>query len=238
MAEIYDYVMRHVDYVGWADYMEALFLRFEFDPSSIVDLACGTGTLSYELYQRGYKVTGVDGSDGMLAVARRKAAAAKAEISFLQSDLRGLRNLPTFDAALCLYDSLNYMRTKKDILQTFEAVWPIVEPGGLFIFDICTESNSLRYFRDETDRERGDRFSYVRRSMYDPEEQIQLNQFEIEFYGEEKIIVETHKQRGYPKDTVIALIERSSFSLLGAYDGFTFIPAHEDSDRIHFVLRR
>ena len=130
------------------------------------------------------------------------------------------------------------MRTKEDILRTLGAVWPIVEPGGLFIFDVCTESNSLRYFRDQTDRERGDGFSYVRHNLYDPEKQIQLNRFEIEFHGEEEILVETHKQRIYPKDVVMALIERSSFSLLGAYDGFTFIPAHGDSDRIHFVLRR
>jgi SAM-dependent methyltransferase len=234
LAEIYDYVMRHVDYRAWADYVEGAFARHGVNPVRVLDLACGTGTMALSLSLRGYEMTGVDASEEMLEVARRKAAAAGRAIPFHAADLRSVEGLPAFDAVLCLYDSMNYMMSPDEMARAFAHIRPLVGPGGIFVFDVCTEANSIRYFRDMTEREAGDGFAYVRRSHY--QDGIQTNDFTIRFHDSGESIREIHRQRIYPVRTVVDAFAGTGFDLLGAYDGFTFNTASEESDRVHFVL--
>jgi SAM-dependent methyltransferase len=235
LADIYDFVMRHVDYRAWADYVEAAFARHGVNPVRVLDLACGTGTMALELSRRGYDTTGVDASEEMLVVARRKAGAAGRAIPFCAADLRRVEGFPPFDAALCLYDSMNYMMSAEEMAEALRQVRPLVGPGGVFVFDVCTEANSLRYFRDMTEREAGEGFAYVRHSFY--RDGIQTNDFTIRFQPSGESVRETHRQRIYPVRAVFETIASSDFLLLGAYDGFTFHTASEGSDRVHFVLR-
>lgn len=234
LADIYDFVMRHVDYRRWADYVERAFSRHGLSPVRVLDLACGTGTMALELSRRGYEMTGVDGSGDMLVMAGRKAEAEGLSIPFHTADLRRLEGLSSFDAVLCLYDSMNYMMTLEEMDLAFRQVHPLVVPEGVFVFDVCTEANSLRYFRDLTEREAGDGFAYVRRSTY--RDGVQTNDFTIQFAGQGQSVREIHHQRIYPLCEVLDLIAKSEFRLAGAYDGFTFITASEESDRVHFVL--
>ena len=144
LAPIYDYVMAHVDYGAWAAYIHAIFARFAPNAIRVADLACGTGNVSFALHRLGYEVTGVDRSEAMLQVAREKAAGT--DVEFIEQDLRQLAGLGPFDAATCLYDSFNYLLSPADLDAALRGVHAIVQPGGLFVFDVCTERNSLRYF--------------------------------------------------------------------------------------------
>ena len=236
LAPIYDYVMRHVDYDEWADYVHSLIERLAPDTTHLADLACGTGNVSLELKRLGYEVTGVDLSEDMLRVANGKAA-GEAGIEFVQRDLRELDGLGPFDAAVCMYDSFNYMLEPEDLDEALQSVASIVRPGGLFVFDICTQRNSLCYFRDMRDTEQGPGFSYERHSAYDPDTRLQSNHFEIHFDEGDVLLEETHVQRIYAVATVVERVEASTFELLDAFDGFTLNKGTEDSDRIHFVLR-
>ena len=235
LASIYDYVMRHVDYVHWADYIESLLVRHDLAPGRLLDLACGTGSLALEFWKRGYRVSGADGSREMLDVAEEKARKADANIAFHHKNLLHPGGLPRAEGVLCLYDSLNYLMTLEEVSQALEGIRETVEPEGLFIFDVCTETNSLRYFRDMTDRERGDGFSYTRRSTY--EGGVQLNRFEIHFPDTHEVVCELHRQRIYPLSDIERALEASPFTVEGAYDGFGLSPPTELSDRVHFVLR-
>ena len=239
LASIYDYVMRHVDYDNWAAYLRDLFARYDHQPHSLVDLACGTGNIALELRSLGCPVVaGVDASEAMLGVAREKAAFAGQAIDFDPRDLRQLKGLGSFDTAVCMYDSFNYLLTRDDLAQALVAVHDILHPGGLFVFDVCTEQNSLRYFRDLRDEESGPGFTYQRHSQYDAEERLQTNHFTIRFDGQQDPVEEHHVQRIYPLADILAALEESFLELLGAFDGFTFKRGTERSDRIHFALRR
>lgn len=238
LAAIYDHVMRHVDYAEWATHVCALFARFGHHPQHCVDLACGTGSTLFELHRLGHRVSGADASAAMLEVARQRLARAGAEIPLHQRDLRQLADLGPFDAALCLYDSFNYLLTPEDLDRALSEISSILLPGNFFIFDICTEKNSLRHFRDVRDEERGPGFSYRRHSFYDREERLQFNRFQLRFDDRETELEECHVQRIYPVDEVIARIEASPFELRGSFDGFTFARGSEASERIHFVLQR
>ena len=235
LAPIYDYVMAHVDYGEWAAYIDALFAHFAPDTARVVDLACGTGNASFALHRLGYEVTGVDRSEAMLQVARDKAAGTGVE--FFQQDLLQLEGLGPFDAATCLYDSINYLLAPADLDAALHGAQAIVQPGGLFVFDICTERNSLRYFRNMRDSEQGPGFSYERHSTYDPDKRLQSNHFRIRGDGSDIALEETHVQRIYPVTAVAARVEASAWELLALCDGFTFDEGTEESDRVHFVLR-
>lgn len=238
LAAIYDFVMRHVDYAEWAAYVHRLFSRFGHCPARAVDLACGTGSTAVELGRLGYRLTGVDGSEAMLQVARERLARLELDIPLFQRDLRRLEGLGPFEAAVCLYDSFNYLLEPADLDRALGAVGSILLPASFFIFDICTEQNSLRHFRDIRDEERGPGFRYRRHSYYDRDRRLQFNHFHIRFDGQDVELEEFHVQRIHPVDELIARIEASDFKLLGAFDGFTFARGSEESDRIHFVLQR
>ncbi len=235
LAAIYDYVMRHVDYVHWSDYIESLFVRHDAVPPRILDLACGTGSLALELRRRAYGVTGADGCEEMLVKAREKAKRQGYDISFFLKDLLDLCGLEQYEGVLCLYDSINYLMSLQDVERAFDEIHQVVAPGGIFIFDICTETNSLRYFRDMTDRDKGDGFSYERRSYYDSG--IQYNEFKIEFSDIGEVVQEVHQQRIYPLAEITQILESSAFEVEAAYDGFGTTSPTEHSDRVHFVLR-
>ena len=238
LAQIYDYVMRHVEYGKWASYIHALLQRFGHYPCNLVDLACGTGNMTLELSALGYAVSGVDRSASMLEVGRQKSKEASSDIDFLQRDLRRLDGLGTFDAAVCIYDSFNYFLTLTEIQQAFDQVHGILRPDSLFVFDVCTEKNSLRYFNAVRDSEVGPGFTYKRHSYYDRAKQLQMNHFQIRFEDRDGVWEEIHTQRIYPLEQIVAQIEESPFGLRGAFSGFTFKSGSERSDRIHFVLHR
>ncbi|MFA6109507.1 MAG: class I SAM-dependent methyltransferase [Candidatus Latescibacterota bacterium] len=241
LAAIYDHVMRHVDYRSWAGYLRDLLARYGPSPASVIELACGTGSVGLEAVRLKVPVVlAVDLCEAMLQVAREKALRAGIALDFRRADLRDLSPVAPpspFAAGFCVYDSFNYLLTPDDLRTALDQVHGILSPGGLFIFDVCTERNSLRYFSDFEDREEGPGFSYERHSFYDARERLQMNRFRIRFEGEAAPAEELHAQRIYPLAEVRAVVAESPFELVAAHDGFTFRKGSDQSDRVHFVIR-
>ncbi len=237
LAPIYDYVMRHVDYDEWAAFIQAVLLRYAPQSKTIIDLACGTGNVSSELSELGFCVTGADASAAMVRVAQEKAALNGSSSEFFERDLRDLDGLGLFDAAVCMYDSFNYLLEEEDLDEALVQICHILQPNGIFIFDVCTERNSLRHFSDLRDLESGPGFSYERHSYYSKQERLQHNHFQIRFEGHEQIYEETHVQRIYRLSELAARIHASPFALLDVLAEFTFNRGSEEVDRIHYVLR-
>ena len=241
LAYIYDHVMQHVNYRNWATYIKSILSRYDVNPASVVDLACGTGNLTFELERFGYEVVGIDKSPSMIAAAKEKGIANQAGSSFHVGDLcelTAIRGIGPFDTAVCAYDSFNYLLTTADVLCACEQVFRILVPDGLFIFDVCTERNSLRYFDDVRDTGEGPGFSYKRHSYYDRKKNLQYNHFTIELESRLGVHEETHTQHIYSWSDLQLIVDACPFELLGAYSGFTFNKGSARSDRVHFVLRR
>ena len=238
LAAIYDHVMRHVDYAEWARYIDSIFKRHGAEPATVVDLACGTGNVTMQLNHLGYSISGVDRSEAMVQVAQSKSKSLGNPVNFCRGDLRQLDGLGPVDAAVCLYDSFNYLTTCTDVALALAEVHKVLEPRGMFIFDVCTERNSVLHFQDVQESEQGPGFVYSRRSYYDREQKMQFNSFAIRFDDQESTVTETHAQRIYAHEEMVELIGKSQFDLVDAYDGFTFCDGSDDSDRVHFILRK
>ena len=121
----------------WAAYIDELFSTYaEKKPKTVIDLCCGTGTVTGAMLKLGYEMTGVDRSEDMLALAVGNAPGA----FLVRQDMRCLELSAQYDACICCLDSINYLPCEEDVLRTFRAVNRYLVPGGLFIFDVNTEA--------------------------------------------------------------------------------------------------
>ena len=137
LAPWYDQLTGDVPYERFADFYETEFRRCGGEFKLLLDLCCGTGTLTCELARRGYEMIAVDTSVEMLMEAQSKSAGLATPPLFLCQDAAALDLYGTVDAAVCSLDGMNYI-PPEDLPEVFRRLWLFVRPGGLLIFDIRT----------------------------------------------------------------------------------------------------
>ena len=155
LASIYDEVMRHVDYDHWASYIDELVQEVAGRPRELIELACGTGNATFALADLSYTMRGYDGCEAMVRVAQEKSGTDGRGIPFDVRDLRDLYDVPPAEVVICLYDSMNYLLDLSDLDTTLQQVYGVLTTGGTFIFDVCTEQNSVVHFDGIIDVEEG-----------------------------------------------------------------------------------
>lgn len=166
-AMLYDQLMGDVDYAAWADYIEQIFKVNQVKPSLILDLGCGTGSFCIEMAKRGYDLIGLDLSSDMLSLAKQKSLEADQDILFINQDMTRFELYGTVDVIVCLLDSLNYVRNKRDAARMFKLVSNYLNPGGLFIFDINSPYKFENVLASNIFYEIGDNISYIWKNKYD-----------------------------------------------------------------------
>ena len=161
LAGWYDKLTEDVDYERLADYYETQANKAEGETEIILDLACGTGSLTTILAKRGYQMIGVDVAADMLMVAREKGA----DVLYLQQDARTLNLYGTVDAVICSLDGLNYIPPDA-LFEVFRRVFLFLNPGGIFAFDIH-KPEKLMAQDGEVFCDEGDDFLCLWRSSFD-----------------------------------------------------------------------
>jgi len=239
LAFIYDFIMRHVKYDEWASYLVRLFNKADSDVSTVLDLSCGTGSLMLQLAELGYAVSGQDYSPDMVRIAKRKFEQRDLHTPLWAGSMTDRVSQKMYDAVVTTYDSLNYCSPISQCEKVFAHVASIVKSGGVFVFDISTIYNSKRYFRRYNDRDRTNKFDYVRQSYYLPDKRKQINEFYITLKTRENVCYkEYHEQKIYRIDELMEIIPQQFFELVGIYDGFSLRPGTEKCDRVHFLLKK
>ncbi len=236
-AAAYDRMMQNVDYVRWAEYIDSLFGLYNFHPKRVLDIACGTGSATILLAQKGYKMSGTDRCMEMLVRAREKAEKRGIRLFLWQQDMRYLTVTRPYDAALCLYDSINYILTEDEMKQFFRRVSDALTPKGIFIFDVTTEYNIVKHFHRQTFAESYEDFSYIWKNLYFHKEKVCktiLTFFLREGNGYTKR-EELHVQKIYSVTQIKELLEETGYKLLSSFDAFTFNRWGRTSERINFT---
>ncbi len=240
LAEGYDFVMRHVEYDEWAEYLvELLDLTGALDDTTrVLELGCGTGSLAVALMPFGpWDYVAGDKSEAMLRQARKKFRAADLPVTVRRMDFSDFTVEETpFDLVLLLYDGLNYLVEDDDIRSFLRCSFDALRPGGLLIFDQSTPANSINHESEFDDEGRLGGFDYIRRSRYNRDTRLHTTEFEIR--TGERHFVETHVQKALEMEEVRERIDESGFVCEAVYDEFTDEPATPGSERVHWVLRR
>ncbi len=150
LAPVYDRLNSTVDYKAWADFLESCFGKFGGIPiRSVLDLGCGTGSMTLELARRGYDMTGIDLSAEMLSVADSRIRAAGLEgVLLAEEDMRSFELYRTVDAVVCCLDGVNHLTNRDDLLSCLDRVSNYLNPGGLFLFDLNTPYKFAHNFSD------------------------------------------------------------------------------------------
>ncbi len=232
LARFYDTLTCDVPYGAIADYYQALFKRKDVPVQTVLDLACGTGTLTCLLAERGFDMIGVDASEEMLSVAAQKAYNTANRPMLINQSLEQLDLFGTVDAAVCSLDGMNYIRPDM-IAEVFRRVMLFLEPGGMFIFDIHTPSKlkSLdgEVFLDETDD-----VYCVWRAEFDKEENACHYGMDI-FAREGKKWTrsrEEHIEYAYEIHSLEKMLKEQGYADVSVYGDMTFEKPGESDKRI------
>jgi len=231
LGQAYDHMMRHVDYEGWAEYIETLIAHVGHG-RRILDAGCGTGRLMSALAQRGFSVAGFDRSRSMIRQARQAAQAQT-----VVADMTAMPFNPGWDVVLSLYDVMLYLDLESVQAAAAQAA-ALLRPGGLFIFDAVTESLVLDYWRRFSERDRVGLWSYKRSSWYDRPNQLQHTRIRLRHRPSGRVWTEHHRQYIYDLETLASAVELAGLSPVGRFHEMTLSPGSEASGRVHFVFRR
>ncbi len=238
LASIYDKIMSHVEYEDWIFLLDKIIDKyFKNRTISILELGGGTGLLGEKLKKKGYSYQGSDLSFSMAKQSKRR------NLPFICADARKIPFKKKYDCILFLYDGINYLLSIEDYVSLFYETSEILADGGILLFDITTETNSLRHFYDYIDVDEFEECTVIRHSYYDELMTIQHNDFTIFKALKNNLLTyekykEKHEQKVFPAQIIEEAIPREYFTILGVWDEFSMRKATSRSERVHFLLQR
>ena len=241
LAGFYDALTRDVDYTRQADFIEKLLRRSRRPVKTVLDLACGTGTMTCLLAKRGYELISVDGSEDMLAAAREKAGRLDPALEpplFLHQEMPELDLYDTVDAAVCTLDSLNYLTDVRDLRRTLERLRLFIAPGGILVFDV-NSPQKLRalhgqVFLDETEEVYCVwRAEFARRICT-----YYMDIFVKQPGGAWRRDFECHRERAYEVEELKAELLSAGFQQIRTFGSCRMAAPREDEQRIYFAAVR
>lgn len=237
-ASVYDKLMSDVPYERWIGYLKNVTEKHQFKGRRVLDLGCGTGTISLLLAKEGFDVTGVDLSEDMLAVARAKTEAYS--IPFYLQNMTELELHKKFDLILAFCDVFNYLQTKEEILQTFKRIYEHLQEGGLLLFDVHSIYKMTEVFGNRTYAVNDDDVSYIWNCFNEGDLGVE---HELSFFiqnerGLYERFDEVHVQKTLPPEEYRSLLKKAGLTILDLSADFGHSLPDEKSERIFFAVKK
>ncbi len=240
-ASVYDAFMDNIPYEEWAEYLVGLLTEYGICDGLVLDLGCGTGTMTELLAGRGFDMIGVDNAEEMLDIAMEKRAKSGYDILYLLQDMREFELYGTVRAIVSICDSINYITEEEDLVEVFRLVNNYLDPKGIFVFDFNTVYKYRELLGNQTIAEDREDCSFIWDNYYYEEEQI--NEYELSLFIKEqgshlyRKYQETHFQKAYDLETIKGLLVQSGLEYITAYDAFSRKTPTDKSERIYVIAR-
>ena len=239
----YDKLTSNISYRKRAEYFDMLINKHNGTKNILLDLACGTGSLSEEFSRMGYDVIGVDASEEMLNEALDKKFDSGLNIQYLCQDMTKLDMFGTIDVTICALDSINHLKNSVEIQTTFDKVALFCEPNGLFIFDVNMPYKHQYVLADNTFIYDLDDVFCVWQNIFDSESDDYRVDISLDIFGKNENGL---YERYYDELSEIAIervmIEKmlvsAGFSVEAVYDFDTVEAPNEKSEKLVFVARK
>lgn len=241
-ADYYDALTRNVAYEKRADYLCRLCKDLGHEPGEALDLACGTGSLTLALAERGWDIYGVDASPEMLSAAQQKAAQAGKSLLFLCQRMESLDLYGTVNTVVCALDSINHLTELAQVQAAFDRVSLFLEPGGYFLFDVNTVYKHRKVLAEQVFVYDTDEVYCVWQNRYDPAQGREMVEISLDFFERRGAAYvrssERFWERAYSVEEIRACLERAGMTLLHCYGDGTMEPPAEDCQRLMLVARK
>jgi SAM-dependent methyltransferase len=212
-AHVYDRLMTDIPYADYVEWIKGS-APVQSHPQ-LLDIGCGTGTLSLLFHEAGYQVTGTDLSEEMLSVAQERFMAAKADIPLVAQSMHELEGFSGFDIAVIAIDSLNYLQEQEDVEATFKHVYEALRTGGYLFFDVHSVYKADHLFLDGPFVYDHEELSYIwfTEEGEDPHSVYHdLTFFIKQPNGLFERFEESHYQRTFPFSTYVQWLKEAGFS--------------------------
>lgn len=244
IADAYDSVNKEIDYSSWADFIERILER-EFGEGKaelVLDLGCGTGSMTVELAKRGYDMTGIDYSVEMLDIARERAneAGVGDKMLWLCQDMTNIDLYGTVDLTVSCLDCINHLTRPKDVHKCFSLVHNFLIPGGLFIFDVNGKYKFENIYANETYVMEDDGSFISWQNSYNPKSKLcdfYITRFIEDRDGRYVRYDEMQRERMYTLGSLRKLLKDTGFEMIGAYRDFDMNEGSDKDERIYIAAR-
>lgn len=240
-AYYYDLLTENVDYESRRDYIYNLLADNGVGKGILLDLACGTGTLSLLLAEKGYEVIGVDASEDMLSVAQEKKTESDADVLFLCQKMEELDLFGTINAAVCTLDSINHVTDEATVKEIFRRVSLFMEDKSIFIFDVNTPHKHREILGNNT-------FVYDMDEVYcvwqNETDENMLTTVSLDIFEKDEETdayykySEQFQEKGYELSFLKELLKENKFEIVGIYEEMTTEAVKADTQRAVFVARK
>jgi SAM-dependent methyltransferase len=233
LAGVYDEIVVDPCYPRWAEFLDGLWGRADFEVHTVLDVCCGTGLMASELVDRGYRVFGVDAAPAMLERARARLGP---DAPLRLSVLPDLGTDLIFDAAISTFDGLNYL-TVDDFRRSIGAIGARLRPGGWLIFDLHTDAmlNFTVANPVVTGESAGNQF--LIRSAVDPTTRSCATTIEITQVDGGEPFTEQHHQFFHSEEQVTADLIAAGFTDVRSTDEYTHDPTDHETLRATWIAR-
>ncbi|MBE6551248.1 MAG: class I SAM-dependent methyltransferase [Ruminococcaceae bacterium] len=243
ISRYYDILNDGAAYDEYLAYINTVFATNGINKNSrILDLACGTGEVTLRLHKEGYKVIALDFSPDMLSEASFKCSeVSNSEIFFTCQDMRNYRLYSQADSCVCLYDSLNYLLTKKDLNAAFQSTSDALKDGGLFIFDVSTSERYESHYNQNTFIFDYPELFCAWENAYDSEKQIcdfYLTLF-IKNAGQRdnySRVDEHQRQKYFSEKTIRSLLDKNGFDVISVCTDKDIFSSARENDIPHKMI--
>lgn len=226
---IYDDLVRHVNYSGWAEYLQNIIDEYNISHDVVLELASGTGKLFSKLnIETRLKILS-DISIEMLTHIDK----SNSRVCF---DMTLIPFKRECDLVISSFDSVNHLDSESHLNSLFAEVNRTLKPGGYFLFDVVTEHNSFSYLDSYSKKRKTGDMKYQQSSEYDAIKKRHRNRFLITFPSGE-VVEEDHFEYIFPQETIIALCESNNFKVVGTFEAFTGKKVTENTLRIQYIIR-
>lgn len=237
LADSYDGLTQDIDYAGVLRFMQTLLQKAGKKAQSVLDLACGTGSMTLLLAQQGYQTIGADLSEDMLTVASEKLAELDENCPLLICQpMQNLALPEPVDWVVCCLDSINYLTDPADCRRTFCRVFQNLKPGGVFVFDINTpyklKGLDGQIFLDENE----DTYCVWRAEFSEEENSIFYGMDLFQREGDHWLrSFEEHQEYAYRPEDLQQWLMEAGFRQVEQFGDCRLTPPSQTEQRIYFM---
>lgn len=239
-AGVYDIFMDETPYEEWRDTIIAVLEKHGIKKELVLDLGCGTGTMTELLAEAGYDMIGIDNAQEMLNIAISKKDESGHDILYLCQDMREFELYGTVKAVVSLCDSVNYILEPEELQTVFALVNNYLDPEGIFFFDFNTDYKYREIIGDTVIAENREDCSFIWENYF--HEEVCINEYDVTVFVREedsryRKFTETHYQRGYTLEEIKRLLEAAGMVFIEAIDADTKEAVTPISERIYVTAR-
>ena len=233
IAEAYDYILRHVDYEQWYQFIKGLMTLYVENPETVLELGCGTGKFGAKFSADNYRIFGIDISLNMLRVAKTRAFRS---FRIICADIRNFYLKRKFDFIFSVHDTMNYQITVADVRSVLRCVKRVMHEKSIFMFDITTEHNIDRFFDNKTSfyKTRGMNIEWS--NAYDRKIKHIISTFIIH-YKDGRKFHEEHIQKIYSQEEMEIILDEEGFDIVEICSDYTYNAPSDETIMINFIVK-